>query len=339
MEKNKTIDIVIPWVDGSDPAWLNEKKRTMEKVFPDMDANTNIRYQNWENLQYWFRAVEKHMPWVNKVFFVTWGHIPSFLNTEHPKLRVIKHSDYIPKEYLPTFNSNTIEMNYWRIEELSENYIIFNDDTFSILPIKDNYYFKNNLVCDEAVESPIIPVSKDKGYRHFCMMQLNNVTVINRHFKKREVQKANFWKWFYPGYGDVLKRNIGLHYWYNFVGFRDPHVPSAMKKSTLKHLWEVEPEALHHSSGNQFRADSDISQYLIRYWQLCTGDFCPRKSTGKYFAVDIHNYKEVAEAIRKQKWHTVVLNENCTPEEFEVIKAEINAAFEEILPDKSSFEK
>lgn len=333
------IDIVIPWVDGSDPAWLNEKKRTMEKVFPDMDANTNIRYQNWENLQYWFRAVEKYMPWVNKVFFVTWGHIPSFLNTEHPKLRVVKHSDYIPEEYLPTFNSNTIEMNYWRIEDLSENFILFNDDFFVIRPVAEEYYFKNNKVCDEAVESPIIPVSKDKGYRHFCMMQLNNVTVINRHFKKREVQKDNFWKWFYPGYGEVLKRNIGLHYWYNFVGFRDPHVPSAMKKSTLKHLWEVEPEVLHHSSGNQFRADSDISQYLIRYWQLCTGDFHPRKSTGKYFAVDIYNYKEVAEAIRKRKWHTVVLNENCTPEEFEVIKAEINAAFEEILPEKSSFEK
>lgn len=337
---NSPIDIVIPWVDGNDPVWIKEKIEYMGNGCPDMKANTHIRYQNWDNLQYWFRAVEKYMPWVNKVFFVTWGHIPPFLNTEHPKLKVVKHTDYIPEKYLPTFNSNTIEMNYWRMEEVSENFIIFNDDFFTILPIDETYYFKNDKVCDEAIESPIIPVNKDEGYRNFCMMQMNNLNVINRHFNKREVQKKNFWKWFWPGYGEVLKRNIGLHYWYNFVGFRDPHMPAAMKKSTLKHLWETEPEVLDTASGNRFRnGASDVSQYLIRYWQLCTGEFHPRKSTGKYFAVDMKNYKEVAEAIRKQKWHTVVLNENCTPEEFEVIKAEINGALAEILPDKSSFEK
>ena len=340
MRKNAPIDIVIPWVDGNDPAWIKEKREYMEKVFPDMKANSHIRYQNWDNLQYWFRSVEKYMPWVNKIFFVTWGHVPEFLNTEHPKIRVIKHTDYIPEAYLPTFNSGTIEMNYHRIEELSENFILFNDDFFVIRPIAEKHYFKNDMVCDEAVESPIIPVSKDAGYRHFCMMQMNDVNVINRHFNKRDVQKQNFWKWFWPGYGEVLKRNIGLHYWYNFVGFRDHHMPCPIKKSTLKNLWEVETEALDISSRNQFRnGESDINHYLIRYWQLCTGEFCPRKSTGKYFAVNMQNYKEVADAIRKQKWHTVVLNENCTPEEFEIIKAEINAAFDEILPDKSSFEK
>ena len=337
---NNPIDIVIPWVDGNDPAWIKEKRECMEKVFPDMKANSHIRYQSWNNLQYWFRSVEKYMPWVNKIFFVTWGHIPSFLNTEHPKLRIVKHSDYIPAEYLPTFNSGTIEMNYHHIEELSENFILFNDDFFVIRPIEEKYYFKNDMVCDEAVESPVIPVSKDVGYRYFCMMQMNDVNVINRHFHKREVQKKNWGKWFWPGYGDMLRRNMGLHYWYNFVGFRDPHMPCPIKKSTLNNLWEVESEALDVSSRNQFRnGESDLNHYLIRYWQLCTGEFYPRKSTGKYYAVNINNYKEIAEAIRKQKWHTIVLNENCTPEEFEVIKAEINAAFKEILPEKSSFEK
>lgn len=55
--------------------------------------------------------------------------------------------------------------------------------------------------------------------------------------------------------------------------------------------------------------------------------------------VNMDNYKEYAEGIREQKWQMVSLNEDCTPEEFEVIKKEINGALRQLLPDKSTFEK
>lgn len=35
------------------------------------------RYRDWDNLQYWFRGVEKFAPWVRKIHFVTWGHLRS----------------------------------------------------------------------------------------------------------------------------------------------------------------------------------------------------------------------------------------------------------------------
>ena len=336
---NDKIDIVIPWVDDKDLLWKKEKEEYRKKVLPNEKVNSHIRFQSWDNLKFWFRTVENFMPWINRIFFITWGHIPSFLNENHSKVRIIKHEDYIPKQYLPTFNSNTIEMNYYRISELSENFIVFNDDCFPLQPIKEEYYFKNNMVCDEAIESPIMPLIKDDGYKYFCTVQFNNLRIINKHFKKREVQKE-FWKWFHPRYGSLLKRNIGLHYWYNFVGFRDPHMPNAMKKSTLKNLWEIEPEILDIASKNHFRDDkSDVSQYLARYWQLCLGEFYPRRTEGKYSDVTIDNYKSVADAIRQQKYKFIVINENCTCKEFEVIKEEINSAFEEILPNRSSFEK
>ena len=57
------------------------------------------------------------MPWINQIVFVTYGHLPQFLKENHPKLKIIRHADYIPEEYLPTFNSNTIEMNFYKIPE------------------------------------------------------------------------------------------------------------------------------------------------------------------------------------------------------------------------------
>ena len=207
------IDIILPWVDGNDPAWITEREKTEEKYNIIKDANSNVRYESWENLQYLFRAIEKNMPWVNNVFLVTWGHLPAFLKTENPKLRIVKHSDYIPKEYLPTFNSNVIEINYHRIPELSENFILFNDDCFPLKSISSEYYFKDNLPCDEAIESPIMPVEVGAISSYASYVKANNILEINRHFNKRKVQEANWDKWYFEGYGELLERNKGLNYW------------------------------------------------------------------------------------------------------------------------------
>lgn len=335
---NDAIDIIVPWVDGSDSVWQAEKTNYLSCSQVDSNANSRIRYQSWDNLHYWFRAIEKFMPWINKIFFVTCGHLPAFLNTEHPKLRIVKHSDYIPKEYLPTFNSNTIEMNYHRIPDLSENFVLFNDDVFPLQPIDEAYFFRDNLVCDEAVESPITPVDIGDLSRWACTVKANNILLINKHFNKRDVQKKNFRKWYYPGYGELLKRNIGLHYWNNFVGFHDPHLAVALKKSTFEELWKMEKDLLDVASKNKFRGETDVSQCLARYWQLCSGDFIPRRTLGKSYSVKIDNYKNIAKKIEQQKLQMISLNESCTEDEFEIIKKEINGAFEKILPEKSSFE-
>lgn len=336
---NGPIDIIIPWVDGADPRWQAEKRKYMESDAADAQANSAIRYQNWDNLQYLFRGIEKFMPWFHRVFLVTWGHLPPFLDTKNPKLRVVNHRDYIPAEYLPTFNSNTIEMNYHRIPELSENYILFNDDMFPLQPIEATYYFRNDVVCDEAVENIVTTAAFGPVANMARYTQINNMFIINKYFKKREVQRKHWEKWQCDDYGELLERTDSLRYWNDFPGFHDPHMPSAMKKSVLARLWELEQDVLARASHNRFRNHTDVTQYLIRYWQLCTGEFYPRRTLGKLYFVNKENCKKVASDIRLQRYQMVSLNEDCVQEEFETIKDGINAAFQEILPEKSSFER
>lgn len=106
------IDFVILWVDGNDPAWREEFVRTRQA---ENDDASEIRYRDWRNLHYWFRSAERFAPWVRKVHFITWGHLPAWLRRDHPKLHIVNHRDFIPAEYLPTFNSNTIELNIHQI--------------------------------------------------------------------------------------------------------------------------------------------------------------------------------------------------------------------------------
>ena len=114
--KNEKIDIVILWVNGNDPKWLEEKNKYLNTTTTGATVN---RFRDCDNMQYLFRGIEKYAPWVNKIFFITWGHLPNWLNTNNPKLEIVKHEEFIPKEYLPTFNSNVIEMNLHRIKNLS----------------------------------------------------------------------------------------------------------------------------------------------------------------------------------------------------------------------------
>jgi hypothetical protein len=269
---------------------------------------------------------------------VTWGHIPKFLNTENPKLEIVRHEDFIPKEYLPTFSINPIEMNFHRIGKLSENFIYFNDDMIPLQPIEEIYYFRNNRVCDEAVENIVVtaafgPVSNMARYT-----QVNNMMVINKYFKKREVQKKHPEIWFGADYDELSERTESLRYWNDFPGFHDPHMPSAFKKSTFKKIWELEPDILNVTSSNRFRSYNDVTQYLARYWQICEGDIIPRKTLGKVYFVNQDNCTDIARDIREQRHQMICINENCEGLEFETVKKEINSALEYILPDKSSFE-
>lgn len=329
---NEKIDLVIPWVDGNDPLWQAEKNK-----YDVGHKASDVRYESWDNLQYIFRGIEKYMPWIHKVFLVTWGHVPEWLNTSYEKLVIVKHDEYIPGEFLPTFNSNVIEMNYFRIEELSENFILFNDDLFITQPIPVTYYFRDGLPCEEAVETHFI-LKADKGMdlqmNYACV---NNMAIINRNFDKREVIRKNPEKWFNPIYGERMQHNVNLSYWNNFESFVYPHEAMPMKKSVLKEIWEKEPEALKEASRNKFRSFSDVTQRLITMWQICSGEFIPHKYQGKLYLIDKSNYKEAAEDIVNQTYPIVSLNESST-ENFTRIKETINKALNQLLGEKSQYE-
>ena len=115
------IDFVITWVDNEDSKWRKEFEYYSAKEGKAINTDA-CRYRDWDTLRYWFRGVEIFAPWVNKIFFVTYGHLPKWLNTDNPKLVIVKHEEFIPAEYLPTFNSNTIEFFFHKIRNM--DYII-----------------------------------------------------------------------------------------------------------------------------------------------------------------------------------------------------------------------
>lgn len=328
------IDFVIPWVDGSDKEWLVEKAKYDPSAM--LNSDSPVRYRDWDNLHYWFRAVERFAPWVNKVHFITWGHLPPWLNTENPKLHIVNHRDYIPEKYLPTFSSHTIELNMHRIEGLSEQFVYFNDDMFITAPTVPEDFFKGGLPCDCFGLNCIYFGHDSAG--HF---NGSNMEVINTEFKeKRAIMKRDFRKWFSPKNG--LRKNIKtlmLLGWEWFPGFNYNHLPTSFLKSTFEEVWGKYHDVLDKTCLDKFRTESNVNQWLMKYWQLCKGSYAVRSdSIGECFHIEEKNFGELIKALSVQQYKMVCINDTPRTIHFEEKKQKVKDCFEVMLPEKSSFE-
>lgn len=89
------------------------------------------RYRDNDELRYSVRSLFKYTPWVRYVHFVTNGQVPSWLDTEHPRVRVVTHADIFQNaSHLPVFSSPSIEVHLHRIPGLSRRFVYLNDDVF-----------------------------------------------------------------------------------------------------------------------------------------------------------------------------------------------------------------
>lgn len=331
MSLKNEIDIVVLWVDDKDPQW-QKKKAEYTGVMP-VEGGEAARYRDWDTLKYWFRGVEKFAPWVRNVYFVTDNQKPCWLNLEHPKLKWVKHTDFIPQEYLPLFNVNPIELNLHRIEGLSENFVYFNDDVFLINDTTEEDFFADDLPCDSVMFEPVIP----KGFFNYTVF--NNCQLINRHFSPKEVVKKHGSKFFKALPLSAMFKNLLYGRKPYFYGIRDYHISSSHKKSTLATLWEKEYDTLHSVCQHRIRTKEDINIWTARYWNLLSGNFYPKKPVGRLFHTETLSYSdEAVDYLKNQKGKVVCLNDTENENDFELHKKMIIDAFETILPEKSSYE-
>lgn len=326
----KKIDFVIAWVDGNDPAWRAEKAKYRPEA-----AGDAVRYRDWENLQYWFRGVEKFAPWVNKIHFVTWGHLPPWLDLSHPKLNIVNHKDYIPEQYLPVFSANPIELNLHRIKGLEEQFVFFNDDMFLIRDMVQEDFFKKGLPRDCCIETALAQDNIGNPFAHILM---NDAALANMHYHKKQVIRKHFRKWFHPAYGMMVLRNVLMLPYREFSSFKYTHLPSAFLKETYNKIWAEEGEVLDRVCHNRFRSAEDVNQYVIKYWQYLEGKYEPQSpSIGRFYTIGKDD-AAILSTIKGQSCKMLCMNDDAGIDDFEKIKTEIQAAFQSILPEKSSFE-
>lgn len=326
------IDIVITWVDQSDSEW--QKKYSKFKA-SDHDEDSGTRFRDYGTLQYVFRSIEKYAPWVHKVFLVTDNQWPSWLDEGAKKIVCVKHSDYLNPSLLPTFDSNTIELGFQNISDLSEHFICFNDDDFLNRPTKPEDFFDvEGNPRDTLALNAIMPMSI------FDHIHVNNLRIINHDFSKRSTMRHLFFKFFNVKNGPWNLFSLLLCPWPRFTRFYDPHIPISFRKSTYADVLEKHPEILRETGLDRFRSERDYSQWVIRYVQMLTGRFSVRRyNFGVQYS--LHDWEKAITDIKKSKHSVLNINDSneLDQSEFEHATEELAITFRNKFSKKSQFEK
>lgn len=326
------IDFVVSWVDGQDSNWLKKYNKYSDK---DILDEKNARFRDYNIFKYWFRAVENYAPWVNHVYLVTDKQIPKWLDIENKKLTVIDHTQIIDQQYLPVFNSNAIELNLYKIPNLTEHFVYFNDDMFLNKRVYPSDFFsKKGLPKDTAGLNAIQPLY-DFDYIH-----TNNIRIINQHFDKREVMKKQFFKFVNPLNAELNVYTILLFFWPKFTRFFDLHYPYSFRKRDMQNVISANIKSYERTMNNRFRSTSDITIWLVRYYSLVQGEFSVRSpKVGKIYDI-LNKFSDIVKDIKRQNHKMIVINDNSEVDDlqFQKLSENLRQAFQTKLPQKSTFE-
>jgi len=341
------IDFILPWVDGDNQEWKKIRKQYMPIQKDNNDSNSSARFRDMETLKYVLRSIEKNCPWYHRIHLITEGHKPKWLNIDHPKINLITHKElYFDKEHLPIFSSPSIEMNLSNIKGLSDQFIYLNDDMVIMRKVDSSRFFVENKPVD-FLSHGWIPRNKLFGLfkkRDTWIHSINNtLELINKKFSPIQLNKTLLYHPSYPLKSKVSNFILDNIY-KKFIWIEHWHHPQPYLKSTLQEVYSEFQNEMMECSKNKFRDNSDLNQYIYRYWELAKGNFYPYKYDDAIISnlASINVLDKLLEEIQtNKKINFVCFNDSTylSDIEYDKVKFKLMDYLEKYFPDKASFEK
>ena len=240
-----SIDLVIPYVDCTKQKWLEDFKRSSGGDYRE-DENQRY-YPNETLLKYKFRATEKWMPWVRKVFLLVhdYTQVPEWI--DKTKVNVVLHSEFIPARFLPVFNSTAIEMFLHNIPGLSEYFIYSNDDMLPNAELKQKFFFYREYNSPIRIKNEFHKfVVKDPERREQAWFKISRNSF--------DLASKDVFNNIIPELKDEEYPEV-------------PHVSSPMIKSLNKTVYEKYKDIID-ASITPFRDSKNINQYLFSFYAM-----------------------------------------------------------------------
>ena len=254
------VDVVFTWVDDSDPKWLMKfnkfKQNNVSTALPD--AINPARFENHNELYYSVISVLKNLKWVRNIFIVTDNQCPQWIKSLAPsareKIKIVDHEDIICKKNLPTFNSHVIEANLYRIKDLSNNFIYFNDDVYVARELKKSHFFKSNGIASVFVSNKTL-----------SEVSRNNLTATSLACENSIKLFKNFY-------------NIKPFYL-----LQHTYIP--LKKDVFILANKIFGDQINRFQGNKFRSKDDVNvaTYLVPWMMYFEGEAQISRDICSYF--------------------------------------------------------
>jgi hypothetical protein len=248
------IDAVILWVDGKDEMHCKKMLPYIDEKQSKNDASFRTRFDQVEEIKFSVDSILTNASWIRNIFIVTDSQVPKFLREsgsteEYRKIIIVDHKVIFEgyEEYLPTFNSLSIETMVHRIPDLAEHYIYLNDDFFIIKKTKPSDFFKNGLPVLRGKKSLFDEFKIEKKLKRVFKIGYSKNRVS---FKRTQQETAKM-----------------LGFTQNY--FRIHHTPHSQRKSTFQNYFKEHPYKLIENIKYRFRNKVQfLPQSLVHHIEL-----------------------------------------------------------------------
>ncbi|KAJ3274676.1 hypothetical protein HDV01_002198 [Terramyces sp. JEL0728] len=328
---DSTVDVVITWVNGSDAQWQQTRELVSQKWVNktgefQLGANTARRFRDFLQLRTALRSIELNTPWIRRIFLVTDNQTPSFLVSNHTRIRMVSHSDLYRYNKIQrtdaVYSSIAIHSMIHQIPTISSPFLLMDDDLFFLHPTPLDYYFnqqtaKARIIFEKVkwaiLRSPALDVGEEIRGKGFVDSFINTFVAYKGQWA-REIE----------------------------------HGPFMMYPEIGKQIWKALPDRMHTISTNSFRLLSDPAiQYLYSligytdYYDIYTagGENATTESKLKFIMYFGYNEEEIFDQILPTTQDLIAcINDDVDYDMTDEQTNRIISRFEHIFPNKSSFE-
>jgi len=242
-EMTDPVDIVYTWVDGGDPDWQQSFRKTARLFGREIDevALDPARYRSRDELRYSLRSVWAFCGWARRIHIVTAGQVPDWL-VQDDRVRVVDHSEILPSDALPTFNSHAMEASLHHIDDLAEHFVYFNDDMLVGRSLRPEVFFTPNGLARVFQSGARVPSVEDE----------HTLAVDTAARRGRE----------------LLSRRFG-----RVVADKPLHSPYPLRRSVMAEIEAEFPEAVKRTVHSRFRSPTDLSiaASFAQHYALASG--------------------------------------------------------------------
>ena len=240
-----SIDLVYLWVDGNNPEWLAKRAAFLDGK-TDNSLTNSRSYLNNDELKYSLRSVERYAPWIRNIFILSDNQKPKWLDISNPKIKIIDQNDILPNKSLPCFNSNVLEHFLYKIPNLSEHFLLSNDDMFLNRTVLPNTFFA-------ADGFPIIRLNR-KPFRRFRWFLREQILKKPHKLYSKALFNA----------AELVKNKFGVFY----NGLPHHNIDSYLKSDCLRVSEQIFKDEIDQMKMNHVRSSNDIQRVIYSYVAL-----------------------------------------------------------------------
>ena len=298
---DKSIDLLITYVNGSDRQWINDYIKYTKTRNPSA-----VRFRSWGTLKYLFRGIDTYMPFIRNIVLILsrQSQVPVWVNKD--TVRIVYHEDFIPKQHLPTFNSCTIESFFWNIPDLTDKVIYFNDDMFPIRPLSVDDFFTGDL--------PNIKFTTPESY------------------SERNIFRAQCRSGI-----DLITKSLGLPKFESGKIVRPYHISGSITKDSLQAVRSLCKDAIGNVA-TMLRNPKNVNQYIYLYYHYFTDSYADKTVDYKYFELNESNISNIINEISNGEHKMVCLNDSDKLKNYARVRYLLQTCFERKFPNKCRYE-